>query len=124
MKCKAILLDLDDTIVSGESISEVSWKSVCKEFAPQVDGLDKDKLYLAIRETGGWYWTDPIKHRRGRLDLKHAQREVVMIALTGLGINDSILAKEIADSYRNEREKASFLFPGATATLNQLRQWN
>ena len=118
---KAILFDLDDTIVAWDVVSDESWKQVCHQFATQVEGLQADKLYTAIRETGGWYWSDPVRHRQGRVNLCAARREVVSIAVASLGINDRSLANEIADSYGIEREKAAFLFPKVIDVLHHFR---
>jgi len=118
---KAILLDLDDTIVAFEVVAEESWRDVCKEFASQISELDAENLYLAIRETGDWYWGDPVRASKGRLNLERTRREVVMLTFEDLGIDNYLLANEIADSYSAKRDEAVFLFSGATDTLSELK---
>jgi putative hydrolase of the HAD superfamily len=39
-----------------------------------------------------WYWSDPGRHRVGRLDLFAARREIVVISLRELGVEDPALA--------------------------------
>jgi len=118
---EAILFDLDDTIIAWDAVSGQVWAEVCHRCASRVTELEADKLLAVINETRDWYWNDPVRHSRGRLNLSAARREVVAIALAQLDISDPALASEIADSYSIEREKAAFLVPGAIDTLNHFR---
>ena len=118
---KAILLDLDDTIVAWEAVADTSWQKICHRFASRVDRLEVSRLITAIKETRDWYWSDPVRHSQGRLNLTATRRELIAIALNRLGIDDPALAREIADAYKVEREKAIFIVPGAIDTLNHLR---
>ena len=118
---KAILFDLDDTILADSVSAEACWQRVCTKFAPRINGLKSEKLLAAIDETRAWYWGDPERHRRGRLNLNRARREIVAAAFLKLNIDAPGVANEIADSYTLEREEAVRLFPGATDTLSRLR---
>ena len=118
---KALLLDLDDTILALSDSADPCWQRVCKRFASRIDGLDPRKLFTAIRERRFWFWEDPERHLRGRFDLGKARREVVAAALLQLGINAPALANEIADTYSLEREEALQPFPGAIEALRHLR---
>jgi putative hydrolase of the HAD superfamily len=117
---KAIIFDLDDTIISYDSVTEQVWENVCRRCAVGVDGLTPESLLKAIGQAREWYWADPERHRLGRLHLLEARRDVVKLALFNLGIDSSELAKKIADSFSIERDEASFLFPGAIDTLTHL----
>jgi putative hydrolase of the HAD superfamily len=50
-----------------------------------------------------WYWSDPERHRLGRLDLAAARREVAHIALKEVGLDDPDLALQIGDTYHDLR---------------------
>lgn len=115
---KAILFDLDDTIIAWDAVSEKSWQEVCRRFAPRIEGLEADKLYATIKEIRDWYLSDKERHHRSRLNLGSYRREVVSMSFARLGIDDPELANDIADSYGVEREAAAFLWPGAIDTLN------
>lgn len=115
---KAILCDLDDTIIAFDSVSEQSWWESYYKFAAQKNKLEVDKLFATIQETRVWYWSDPVRSRQGRVSLISVRREVVAETFARLGINDLALANEIADWYSVEREKAVYLLPGAVYTLN------
>ena len=85
-KLKAILFDLDDTIVPLEPVVELAWQDVCRSFAPRVDGLDGDKLYATLIEVRAWFMSDPERYRQLRLNLEWGQRQVVSLTFDRLGI--------------------------------------
>jgi len=114
---KGILFDLDDTILAYDSISNEIWQKVCRRFVVKIGGIDAEALFNAINEMRDWYWSDPVRHARGRLNLVMARREVVAMALNKLGVSAPELANELADSYGAEREIAIKPFPGAIDTL-------
>ena len=121
---RAILFDLDDTILAYDAVAGKCWQDVCHRFATRIDGLEADRLLAAIDETRDWYWSDKERHARGRLNLSVARRELVSMALAGLGISVPALAGEIADSYSVERELAITPVPGAIDTLKHFRNCN
>jgi len=119
---KAIIFDLDDTIISYDSVTERVWEDVCRRYDPGVDGLDAESLLKAIGRAREWYWADPERHRLGRLNLFGARRDVVKLALSYLNLDLPELANKIADAFSIERDEAAFLFPGAIDTLTFLKQ--
>jgi putative hydrolase of the HAD superfamily len=118
---RAILLDLDDTIVDLSGSADRCWQSVCERFAPRIEGLAPATLLAAIAQGRLWFWDDPERHRRGRLDLKRARREVVAAALSQLDVDAPALGNEVADTYAAERTEALELMPGAVDALRALR---
>jgi putative hydrolase of the HAD superfamily len=116
-----MLFDLDDTIIAFDAVSEPAWRSVCAAYAPQVAGLTPTALQAAIDAARGAYWADPERHRRGRLNLTVARREIVGQALDDLGVDRPDLAAAIAAAYSAEREALIYLLPGAIETLQVLR---
>ncbi len=66
---RAILFDLDDTILEYDGSADRVWRSVVAEFAGGTAGLDIERFTAALNEYREWYWGDPERHRRGRLDL-------------------------------------------------------
>jgi putative hydrolase of the HAD superfamily len=119
---KAVLLDLDDTLIIDDALTEQSWRTACRQFAPLVGSISEEELYNIIRKTGNRYWEDPEQHRKGRLNLYQARREVVRLAFGVLGINLNKIADELADTYSFEKERATTLVPGALDTLHCLKE--
>jgi len=114
---RAILFDLDDTIIAHGTAGDKCWRELCDRFAPLIGGIDAVRLMEAIDEARNWYWDDPERHRRERLNLVIARRELVTLAFSNLGIDDTDIAFQLADAYSTEREEGVTLFPGAIDTL-------
>lgn len=117
-----LLLDLDDTILTYDAIGEDAWRETCRQWAPACGGVDPDTMYEVLRERGKWYWSDPDRHREGRLRLDDARAESTLLGLQRLGIDDAALARQISDAYAHERDARSGFFPGARETLEALRR--
>jgi putative hydrolase of the HAD superfamily len=118
---RAVLLDLDDTILVFDSAADDAWRRVCERFAAQVDGATPGELLAAVRDERTWYWGEPARHRRGRLDLDVAWAEIIGGALVRVGIDAPKLARSMAGAYSAEREAAIRPFPGALEMLALLR---
>jgi putative hydrolase of the HAD superfamily len=119
---RAILLDLDDTILDLSASADRCWQRVCERFAPRIEGLAPARLLAAIAERRLWFWDHPERHRRGRLDLKRARREIVAAALSQLDVDAPALGNEMADTYALERKEAIAPMPGAIDALRALRK--
>jgi putative hydrolase of the HAD superfamily len=118
---KAVLLDLDDTILNDTGGIERCWRDACFGCAQELSGIDPGALYQAIQRTREWFWTDPERHRRGRLDLDAAAREVVALSLGEWEAVNSTVAATIAERYRFQREAGLQPFPDAVDTVRWLR---
>jgi putative hydrolase of the HAD superfamily len=119
---KAILLDMDDTILADTVNAPRCWRVVCDRFTAEAPGLIPDRLLAEIERARDWYWSDPERHRRGRLSMARARQEVVSIALEALGVEQPDLARRIAQDFTALREAALRPFPGALETLRRLRE--
>lgn len=119
---KAILLDLDDTILDSYSDPDAVWLQLCNEFADGLDNVTPDMLFSALGESREWFWRDSERARRGRLDLMQARRDIVTAALVHLGIQSSPIVEEMAYKYTTIREEGVRPFPGTIATLERLRE--
>src|SRR5262245_49055186 len=115
---RAVLLDLDDTIVDDTQAVDVSWEDACQ--ACERDG-DHARVLTAINDVRDWYWSDPERHRIGRLDMSTARRKIVEMALQTLGRHDEVLAGRIAERYAYLRDLRLTLLPGAVETLAWFR---
>jgi putative hydrolase of the HAD superfamily len=118
---RAILIDLDDTILDDSGCVDACWTDACEEASARAAGIDARALHEAIRAYARTWWDDPVNHQRGRLDLRTATAEIVEEALRQLS-HDPALAREVANHYRDLREDRAALFPGAIETLEWLRR--
>ncbi|MEX0682249.1 MAG: HAD family hydrolase [Dehalococcoidia bacterium] len=118
---KAILIDLDDTIIDDTGCVEACWADACVQAATRLDGLESRALRDAIREQADWFWSDPTRHRDGRLGLRAATRQIVERAFRHIGRIDIALAHATSDHYRALRDERMCLIPSALGALDTLR---
>jgi putative hydrolase of the HAD superfamily len=117
---KAILFDLDDTIVTWDVVAGQAWRETCRIFAEKTKLFETEELLRLISDIRQWYLSDPERHRAGRLNLYDYRRTVVKMALQKLGCDDERIAGEVATSYGNWKEKLMGFFPDAEDTLRKL----
>jgi putative hydrolase of the HAD superfamily len=118
---RAVLLDLDDTILDDSSNIAACWREACASQAHRLVLQQPDDVFEMIQRTSKWFWDDPERHRTGRLELNSARREVVHLALKELGIEDVDLAAAIGDAYAHGREVGIEPLPEAIETVGWLR---
>ena len=118
---KALLVDLDDTVINYGGSAAPSWRAVCAWAAGEVPGMHADALFAVIDRVRRWYWSDPERHRQGRADLRAASRRIAQQALVEVGHDRPGLALAIAERYRDSRDQAIHLIPGAVDALQRLR---
>ena len=118
----AVLLDLDDTILDDTGGLIASWREACHVHRSTMNSFAPEVLFDAIDRTREWYWSDPERHRLGRLELAWARGEVVRLALLDIGVDDPDLARRIGESYHALRDQAIKPFDDAVATVQWLRE--
>ncbi len=111
---RALLVDLDDTLIDDSSMTGACWDAACA-------GAGMPGLREAVAAAIAHFWSDPERHRIGRLDLAAARRLIVGDALAGMGRPDPGLARSVADRYSDLRSASSVLLPGAREALAGLR---
>jgi putative hydrolase of the HAD superfamily len=117
----ALLVDLDDTVVDDTGTVINCWMQACRAYASELDAATSDQLFAQVDRVRQWYWSDPDRHRRGRLDMLNARREIAGIALMNMGIEDAGLAAKIGADYHARRDAEMTLIAGAVETLRWIR---
>jgi len=110
-----LLFDLDDTIVTFEQHGPPAWREVCDAAARRC-AVSADALYAELQRVADAYWSDPGRHRMGRLDLDNTRRRLASEAFANLGV-DAALAVETTNAYIELSESRIGLFPGARESL-------
>jgi putative hydrolase of the HAD superfamily len=118
---RALLLDLDDTILDDSSLVDDCWAQACASRADRLGDAQTAALVESIRRTSEWYWSDPERHRQGRLSLDATRCEVVRLALAEIGLDDRPLAQEIGGEYARRRDVGMTPLPQAIDTVRWLR---
>ena len=120
----ALLVDLDDTIVSDSDRAESNWAAAVKA-AVAVVPFPAEAVLRAIEIERDWYWSDPERHRIGRSYLIAARRSIVTAALRRAAIPEADMPTAIAAivaAYGARTEADRGLLPGALHALHAFRE--
>lgn len=126
MSPKAILFDLDDTILSAYGNPGAAWLSVADEMADALLPLSPLEVVEAITAYARDFWADPDRHRTWRLKPAAARRTIVTGAFTALRdtgrpVPDMTVAERLADRYTVYRDERMHLFPDAHTVIDTLK---
>lgn len=122
---RAILFDLDDTLIRAYAQPEEAWRRLLHIFSAHLDAHDEpaiERVRSAIMEEARAFWQDQPAAARWRLDIPGARRLSVRRGLARLGYRDEALADRIADAFTELRRQEYRLYPDAHATVDALRQ--
>jgi putative hydrolase of the HAD superfamily len=120
---KAILLDLDDTIIAFDHgiDTDACWREAIQSYAEE-DENHRGVLLSRIKVQAKWFWSDPERHRLGRQDLVKARQTIIAECYLQLEREDGGRSGRIAASYSDLRDEAIRLFPDSIGVLRLLRQ--
>jgi len=121
---RAILFDLDDTLIRAYAQPEEAWTRLLHIFSAHLDAHDPaaiERVRLAIMQEARAFWSDQAEAAKWRLDIAGARRLSVRLGLARLGRTDDALADRIADAFTEMRRKEYRLYPDAHATVDALR---
>ena len=117
-----ILFDLDDTLISFDGVTapalEISLNSFFNKYSP---GFTKDELTNARKKAARLFWSDPVRNKAGRENMRQARRDVFKLTFEELGISDERLSNELADSYTEQHNELICLFPNTIPVLTELK---
>jgi putative hydrolase of the HAD superfamily len=116
---RALLVDLDDTLLDYSSGVDTCWEAACATGAPDVD---RAVLLAALLDARQWFWSDPTRHRRERVDMLGAWTKIAARALETCGCASAHTAAAVAQVYADHRRASWRLFPDALAFLGELRR--
>ena len=124
---KAILFDLDDTIISAYSQPGLAWDAVAQEFADDLAPVPPDEFAGAVVDAAEAFWTHPELQKARRLDMTASRRAIVEHAFdalraAGRPVPSAEVATRIADRFTAFREERMHVFEGAFETLEHFRR--
>ena len=123
---KAMLIDMDDTILTLTASATQAWAGLVDAYTPRLPISDRTTLQDALLAARTDYWRDPATHRPGRLDLIGSRRAIIHQALLALGLPDvgatQALAAEMAYVLTEAILGDIAPFPGAVETVVALRE--
>jgi putative hydrolase of the HAD superfamily len=121
---RAMLIDMDDTILSAYGRPEIAWNRIAAEFAGEFAPLSPQQVATAILEFARQFWATA--DVAWRLKLAEARHVVVRGGFAALAANGHVslpvdLATRLADRFARFREEEMFVFPGAHDAIDALR---
>jgi putative hydrolase of the HAD superfamily len=122
---RAILFDLDDTLIRAYAQPDDAWRRLLHVFAAHLDAHDEtaiERIRVAIMDEARAFWSDQTAAAKWRLDIPTARRLSTRRGLERLGYADEALADRIADAFTEMRRNEYRLYPDAHATVDALRQ--
>jgi putative hydrolase of the HAD superfamily len=121
---RAMLIDMDDTILSAYGRPEIAWNKVTAEFAEEFGSTTPQQVAAAVLTSARTFWGKA--GAEWRLKLEEARHVVVgngFAALAGAGHAplSQELATRLANRFHAYREEAMFVFPGAHDAIDALK---
>jgi len=121
---RAMLIDMDDTILSAYGRPEIAWNTITAEFADELAQVSSQDAATAILTFARSFWSTA--EPAWRLKLHEARRVTVRggfaaLAASGHPLVSHELAIRIADRFTAYREEEMFVFPGAHEAIDELK---
>ena len=115
---RAILFDLDDTILVAFGPAQSQWRRTIAAFADQLGPIEAASTEL---------WADPARHKFWRHRAGAARRRIVATAFAALAVAGHPVPPEaigdaLADAYNSLHDEELSLFPDAHETLDKLKE--
>jgi putative hydrolase of the HAD superfamily len=122
---RAMLIDMDDTILSAYGRPEIAWNKIAIEFEREFAPLAPREVAAAVLTAARKFWStaDAV----WRLKLEEARQIVVKdgfatLAASGNAQLSTELAIRVADRFTTYREEEMFVFPGAHDAIDRLKE--
>jgi putative hydrolase of the HAD superfamily len=121
---RAMLIDMDDTILSAYGRADIAWNTITSEFAGELAPRSPQQVAAAILDSARRFWAGA--EAAWRLKLAEARQEVVKggfaaLAAGGEPALSTDLATRLADRFTAYREAQTFVFPGAHDAIDALK---
>ena len=127
MPPKAILFDLDDTLIHAHVDVENAWLAVAQEFSSELGSLTPVEFSDVASSIARSFWSDADRHSHWRLRIQDARREVVRRTMTrlvaqGREVPSARISNRIADRFTSYREENMYLFADTHEVLDEFRR--
>jgi putative hydrolase of the HAD superfamily len=121
---RAMLIDMDDTILSAYGRPEIAWNKITAEFAGELAPFTPQQVAVAILDFARTFWA--AAEAEWRLKLAEARHVVVKGAFATLAANGRHslpmdLAARLADRLTAYRDEEMFVFPGAHDAIDAFK---
>ncbi|MGY3108880.1 phosphoglycolate phosphatase-like HAD superfamily hydrolase [Bradyrhizobium sp. LM6.9] len=121
---RAMLIDMDDTILSAYGRPEIAWNTIANEFAEELAPLPPQQVATTVLAFAKNFWANADASWRLRLaEARHLTVKGGFAALAAAGYRalPDDLAIRLADRFTTYREEEMFVFPGAHEAIDKLK---
>ena len=119
---KAILFDMDDTVILSGGISDKIWGEISRYFIDKYNLFEYEVFISKLYSIRNWYWSDKKRHKIGRQDMLLARRNLIKMTIEGLGGKDEGYSDEMARLFQKRHLESMIMFDKAQDTLVKLRK--
>src|SRR6187431_1063640 len=120
---RAMLIDMDDTILSAYGRPEIAWHNVAAEFAAEFGPFTSQQVAAAVLNSARKFWS--VAGAEWRMKLDEARRLTVAGGFAALAADGHTLSEDLAARLANRftayREEEMFVFPGAHDAIDELK---
>jgi putative hydrolase of the HAD superfamily len=121
---RAMLIDMDDTILSAYGRPEIAWNTIAEEFAGELAPYSPQQVAISVLAFARNFWANAEPAWRLKLaEARHITVKGGFAALAGGGrpaLSDD-LALRLADRFTAYREEEMFVFPGAHDAIDAFK---
>ncbi|KGM34493.1 HAD family hydrolase [Inquilinus limosus] len=123
---RAILFDLDETLISAYGRPEAAWLAVSAEFSEALAPWSSAEIAAAVAAFARGFWADAERHRIWRQQIGEARRVIVTgafetLAAAGRPVPAPNILHRLADRFTAYRDEQMRLFPDAHAVIDGFR---
>ena len=124
---RAILFDLDDTILVAFGPAQSQWQRTIAAFADRLGPIEVTDIVAAIQAASTELWADPARHKYWRHRIGDARRRIVATAFAALAaaghpVPPEAVGDALADAYNALHDEELSMFPDAHETLDRLKE--
>jgi putative hydrolase of the HAD superfamily len=124
---RAILFDLDDTLLVAFGGSQSQWERTIGAATAHFAPVEPRVIVEAIQAASAELWADPSRHKYWRHRIGDARRKIVStafadLAARGYRMPGAAVGDELADKYETLHNAELRMFPDAHQTLDRLKE--
>lgn len=125
---RAILFDLDDTILVAFGPAQSQWQRTIAAFGNRLGSIEAQAVAAAIQAASTELWADPGRHKYWRHRIDEARRRIVALAFAVLAaeghpVPARSVGDAMADAYNALHDEELAMFPDAHETLDRLKEF-
>jgi putative hydrolase of the HAD superfamily len=119
----AILFDLDNTLIASSMSQHEMWAAALDQTG-MLDGksADKDQVVDSLLNASRSFWSEPVRHRDGRMNIPVARRKIAENGLAPFAELGASAGDVVGDMHGVLHEQTTDLLPRALETLVHFRE--